>query len=115
MSLNYDFTKCEKPKDHEEEVTLDSLILATVAVGLSGITKENAAEFYARISFLENMNGQFRVRDGEGWPFRPEEIKRWIGLKTNVYPITRAQFLKRFDSSLNRMAHEYREAVKRAS
>lgn len=116
MSLNYDFMKCEGPKDDNERVALDCLIWATMTVGLGEITEKNAHEFFSRIALYEKAQGPFRTSGKGGVYFTPQEIKRWIGLKTNVSPMTKNQFLKRFEFELNQLEKRYfRECDEAAS
>lgn len=109
MSLNYDYTKCEAPKDDTEHAIVDALIWGGMAIGMGEITESNAAEWYARIKFMEMTNSYLLNSGGKGYPFTPEMVKRWVGLKLNVSQITRAQFLKRWESDLSRFAKEYSE------
>lgn len=77
-----------------ERVTRESLIWSTMAIGMGEITAENAQEFYTRLSLLEKITGASRF-DGDGNPlfFTPEDVKRFIGLRTNVFPKwTKAKF-----------------------
>jgi hypothetical protein len=102
MSLNWDATKVrdfDKLTDNERN-TRESLIWATMAIGMGEITEENAQEFYSRLSLLEKVSGAsrwFYDDDGEHVSvyFTPEDVKRFIGLTTNVFPKwTQAKFAK---------------------
>lgn len=96
MALTWDATAV---RDYDqltdnERVTRESLIWATMAIGMGEITDENAMEFYTRLSLLEKVTGASRF-DGEGKPlfFSPEDVKRFVGLRTNVFPKwTKAKF-----------------------
>lgn len=86
------------------------LIWATIGVDLPGITRENAAEFYARLRFTERIDGPFLIRaevdgkrpEGSAAWITPEEIIAHIGLTANVTKKSRAQWLKRFVNDLDR-------------
>jgi len=88
----------------------NALIWATIGVGLPGITRENAAEFFARLRFIERLDGAHLIRaevDGvrpEGYAafITPEEIVAHIGLTANVTRESRTQWLKRFSNDLDR-------------
>lgn len=69
-----------------EYVTRDALVWATMAIGIGVITEENAQEFYSRLSLLEKVTGASRFKDGEPLYFTPDDVKRFIGLTTNVFP-----------------------------
>jgi hypothetical protein len=116
MSLNYDYTKCKKPENQNERVAINTLTFATILVGLNQITAKNAAEFYARLSFIEKLRGPLRINTTPGAPalfFTPAEVQRWVGLKTNATPLTRSQFLLRFSGFLDGMVTEYKTPPKR--
>lgn len=88
----------------------NALIWSTIAVDLPGITRENAAEFFARLRFTERLDGPMLIRaevDGkrpEGYAafITPEEVVAHIGLTANVTAKSRAQWLKRFSNDLDR-------------
>jgi hypothetical protein len=106
MSLQYDYTKCEKPQDDNERMAIDCLIWATIAVCMGEITEKNYREFYARIHTIELLDSSFRLStDDKGNQERVyytlEEVKRWIGLKTNVTTLSRAGFLKRVSLAID--------------
>ncbi len=104
MSLNWDLSKAEdweSLKTDEEWPVTQTLIFRTMAVGIGEITEKTLPEFYARIAFLERLNGSFvKAQDDSGaWVDRPitvDDIRRRIGLTTNVFPQeTRAKWAKR--------------------
>ena len=68
-----------------------SVIFATMAVGIGEITKQNYAEFWRRYDML------MTARYGQGQhSITLEGVYRMIGLKTNVFPkVTEAAFNKR--------------------
>lgn len=100
MSLNWDATRVEGIDNLSENdrVTLDALIWASIPVGLTEITEDNAFEFFQRLSFHEKIGGACRnnVEDDKIVPlfFEAGDVKRFIGLHTNVTRKTRAQFYK---------------------
>lgn len=95
----------DKPEDITEILNpvTESLIWATIAVGLGCITDENWKEFYYRLKMYEAHNGEPFM---EHFPVTPEMIKAHIGLRTNVSntrsaPVARwkADYLKRIKES----------------
>lgn len=97
MALTWDATAVRDfdQLTDDERVTREALIFATMAVGMGEITEDNAQEFYTRLSFWEKVNGAYRFGDGEALYFTPEDVKRFIGLRTNVFPkMTKAKFHK---------------------
>ena len=110
MSLNYDFSKVsEHEKLHEDKnewQLTDTLIWLTMAVGIREITEKNYVEFYSRLHFLEKLEGTFVNADGKPRYYTIEDVKRRIGLSTNVTNYTRLQFInmksKRFFQDIER-------------
>lgn len=75
-------------------VTTQTLIFATMSVGLGSITEKNAEEFYRRLAWVER-DGAFR-RSSEGdVPFTLEDVKAHIGMTTNVSDETKSKWNKR--------------------
>jgi hypothetical protein len=74
----------------------ETLIFATMAVQMGSITEANADEFYARLKFIEALDGPFmyQSKDGERSDryFTPEDIQAHIGLVCNVSTTTTAAF-----------------------
>lgn len=79
--------------------TTDTLVWATVTIGMGSITAKTIDEFYRRITFVENLRGPMRHKHINGKPeslyFTYEEIERRIGLTTNVSTESWASFVKR--------------------
>jgi len=101
MSLNFELSNIENYREtgYDAEGVLrpetKSLIFATMVVGIGRITKENAAEFYARLHAFERLNSTYLTEKGVDIYLTPEDVKRHIGLTTNVANETRAKWLKR--------------------
>ena len=64
------------------------IALTSMAIGIPEITEKNCVEVYARHKFL---NPQF--------PYLLEDIKKHIGMKTNVNPETKVCWLTRIAKS----------------
>lgn len=94
MSLNWDITKVHDTESltENDRVTLDSLIWASIPVGIAEITEDNAYEFYTRLAYYERVAGAGRHKDGESIYMQPGDVKRFIGLKTNVSRKTKTVF-----------------------
>lgn len=106
MPLNYDLTKVENFKElYNEDKSMKQLyqliILSTMNVGMREITKDNYKKFYNRINVIERICGAFFFdSEGNGTLYiQEEDIKRLIGLKTNVANKTKAEFF----STIKRM------------
>jgi hypothetical protein len=107
MSLNYDLTRVQnRDKDTDKGWNItQSIIFATMSVGIGEITEENVHEFWMRYSIFA-ANPYFTV----------EDVRNHIGLKTNVSTITRHKFLTvmvpRFMEN-NLRGHLYNENYKK--
>lgn len=106
MALSWNIEKCrdykELTKDENRTLT-DTLIWATMFVGIPTITENNAKEFYARLRLMELLNGTFVSQKGKAYYLTLEDVERRVGLTTNAISLTRAQFLK---SKVNRYFDE---------
>ena len=82
------------------------LIWTTLQIGIGEITEENAAEFYARLRIAEGTLDTLAVIAIE-----PADIRRHVGLRTNVKTETRSKWVRRYViGELDDIAREY-EAV----
>ena len=105
MTLQSDTRPVTPPIQPHEQGTKVALIYMLVAIGMSEITQRNAPEVYARANMIERMDGAYRTNNETNNPvyFTPQDIKRFIGLRTNVTTLTRRQFgsrwMKRLDYS----------------
>lgn len=126
MSLNYNLKGVANykellDKNGSPDVMLKSLIFATMPLGMGAIKNdEDAIEFFGRLSFYEKAFGAFRVA-GEADGFKPvyftlDEVKRCIGLSTNVFPKeTAKKFAARiFESFARENAYAARRAAEKA-
>lgn len=127
MSLNWDISKVENHDElfvegTEGERVLDGVtnafIWMALATGLGknwSLDEAFAPEFYARIKLLEKLNGPLLRKDGESYFITPEDVRRRIGLGTNVSPVTRAAFIKNLvTSDLDADGRRYKAAQKEA-
>lgn len=92
MALRTDISKCT---NWEELITdgnyrlTESIYFVTLVTDLGEITESNYGEFYARCKVYSLVSGDFEIT--------LEDIKRRIGLTTNVSNRTSLQFLKRME------------------
>lgn len=99
MALTWSIERCAEPpevlREGPEFYITETLIWATIAVDLPGITEDNAAEFYARYHTWEQLFGPMTRLDGEDYFITPKDVQRRIGLTANVSKQPRAKWLKR--------------------
>lgn len=99
-----------KPDDKKLGAVTESLIWTTLGIDLGTITDANAEEFYLRTLIYHKVVGppMHKLVDGNlvPIPFTLDDIKRHIGLKTNVGNGTRAKFLRNMAARLERAAQD---------
>ncbi len=80
--------------------TTQTLIFATVSVGIGEITRKNVGEFFRRLNMLETSDGAYRqVRKGneiEPLLFTLEEVEDHIGLVVNVTNVPKGKWERKF-------------------
>ena len=99
MPLNWHVANVDNYKErcwveHDEGKVLspitDTLIWAAHQIGMSGITKKNWKEFYARIL----LDPASRRRENGCLLIKQADVKAHIGLSTNVHPVSRTKWFK---------------------
>jgi hypothetical protein len=110
MSLSWDLSKIENydelfvdaPPDQGEGKVLDGLtqaiIYATMVTGLGknwSLDTDFAPELWARLHMIEKLQGPLVTKQGEPYFVTFEDVRRRIGLETNVSPVSRSEFVKR--------------------
>ena len=112
MSLNWNATKV-KGWDEVDPNKRESLIFATMFVDMGEITEKNHEDFYQR--YVE-----FNLACGyQDLYLSLEDVKSAIGLTTNVFTTTPAEWRKRLvrliqDKARDKMYRDKREAAKAA-
>ena len=98
MALNYDYSKVEhykqKLRSKRNQLVLNSLIYATMAVGIRRITEKNYKIFYSRLTAFEHLFGAYLMKGEKCKPayITLDEVKMFIGLVTNANELTASQF-----------------------
>ncbi len=100
MALTYNAAKTawwkqpEKDRDQEWPV-VQAVILFSMVLGISGITKENVNDVLARIRFFEKLNGGFLTSGGKDCNIPASVVRSLIGLTTNVRAETWTSYSRR--------------------
>ena len=97
MALNWNIEKCKdykKLSTNKEWPVTDVLIWGTMLVGLGDITEKNYKEFYARFDLIQKLQGAMLNKGKEPYFITAEDVKRRIGLHTNVSAMSRPAFIK---------------------
>lgn len=105
MSLNWDASKVKDIDailDNEgDRYMLDAFIWGSLSTGINEITEKNAEQVAARFAAIEGVDGAWlrsRIIEDDGservedTPITLEDVKRFVGLRTNASPKTKAQF-----------------------
>jgi hypothetical protein len=91
MSLIVDCSNCvagKAPQNDEERAWLERLGFGSVIVKLDAITVDNLPEWLFRFRFVERL-----LPDPSEEPISVAAIERWVGLRTNVGPVTRSEWV----------------------
>jgi hypothetical protein len=102
----------EKGKQYLAPVT-NALIWSTIAVGLGSITAENAELFADRLTLWERVFGTMLSNADGSVPLTEADVRRHIGLSTNVSKETDAQWAKKLVETWRRNRAYDREAEAR--
>lgn len=95
MALNWSIKKCKNWKQLTEDKAwplTDRMIWATMYVDIGSITKANHEEFYRRLHIVEQQDGAFLMRGGKESYITLADVKRYIGLETNVGKSSKKEF-----------------------
>ena len=115
MALNYNYgdvkdykTVCLKPNDDPMDVkagykfkirpVTDALIWATMAVGFDEISKTNYYEFWLRLNFVEEHQGNYitkwdeKEQKSHDYYITLEDVKKHIGMWTNANRVARGKW-----------------------
>lgn len=145
MSLNWNVSKvadmatvCYRIAEHDDpnegikvgdkvlRPATQALIFATMNTGLGDITEKNHREFFARLTTYEKLFGAYRREQTAPGVYAPrfftlDEVRRHIGLNTNVFPAeTRTKWQTRMVENFTREAlyradRDEREAADKAA
>ena len=86
----------KKQRKLRNRLVLKALIFSTLEIGIREITEKNYLQFFARLTAYEHVNEPYCFRLTPKKPIRAyitlEEVKMWIGLKTNASKFSAAKF-----------------------
>jgi len=96
MALHWNVKNCDQSacwdKDENLTPTCESMIWATMILGIPEITEATIKEFMYRMEFDRRLMNTFPTSDDK--PVSMELVRPFIGLKTNANKYTRAKWLK---------------------
>lgn len=94
MALTWDMTEV-KARELVEHHVSEAVIWHSMICGWGWqLTDKNVAKAWDRISFYQRLNGGIMQGPQGNIPLTRDEVYSMVGLRTNVSPITDAQFLK---------------------
>lgn len=91
--------------DYESFSENDQFVIGvmTMHTGMPVITAENVGEFFERIHMVESVIGAARVSSEGPVRYTMAEVRRYVGLQTNVSPHTKTKF----NANVIRMLREH--------
>lgn len=102
MALTADYTRIKEYEkivyeNGELKPRVEALVFVTMFVGMGELSEKNFDEFLDRITLWEKVNGSFLKHSNEEGitpvPFTQENLKPYVGLRTNASTKTRKRFL----------------------
>jgi len=101
MALHWNVTECKNfdaiVAEGKEWGITNSLIWATMSIGMNKITLENYVEFYARIKAVEATFGAICYGDDGDYFITIDDVAKRIGMWTNATSSTLNQFFKKLE------------------
>lgn len=88
MSLDYDLRNILGFEELDPGMT-ECLVFMTMFIGINHLTEATLPEFVKRAKVWERAYGPIRANKTL---LTEDEIKRFVGLKTNAAPLSREQF-----------------------
>lgn len=113
MSLDWNTTRCDPPlpKDDDDRDLRTTLIWGAMAVDLGSVTAKNIEEWMFRMKYQEVVGLDYiSLGDMDGDSLRAG-LTRWIGLSTNVAPLTRKKWLAKVTGLMERRVMETMDLV----
>jgi hypothetical protein len=109
MSLNFDLTRCDPAacfKGEGDDRTLttfaEGMIWSTMAIDIGDLNAKNLDEVVWRLNFLISIDRAVLRKDHDGSFYTRDEIRPFVGLRTNVSTKTRKAWLRSVFDSIER-------------
>ena len=117
MALHFDYSACEGRDDWTDDdyTLLDFFIWGSIGVDLGEITEDNIGEWLYRMYLWNLATGFFTVYSiGEDGTKNKrdlgiDDLRKFVGLKTNVYSKKRSEWTKRVMKVLADKANAHAE------
>jgi hypothetical protein len=116
MALSYELGGIENWRellgdDNQPQPKTHAMIFATISAGIGLITEENHIEFWMRVAASDAISVW-----PKGEPITLKDVKRHIGLRTNVSKEARATWAKRiFESTEREIRYRARRDAEKAA
>jgi hypothetical protein len=107
MSLNWDITAIRHWKavtGEDQWPVTDALIIMTIPVKMGIITARNWEDFFDRLDTLQREDGSVLRCGDEDYFITREDVRRRIGLKTNMDTVSRRTWLRQRRETVVRRA-----------
>lgn len=99
MALHWDISKVsrwkQKMNSPNNRVFFNALLHSFLIIGIREVSEKNIDEIYERLQRYENIFGPL-LETAKSKPVKIDksDLRKWIGLTTNVGPLTNAEFDK---------------------
>lgn len=99
MALHWNLSKVSRWKQKMESsnnrVFFNALLHSFLIIGIREVSEQNIDEIHERLQRYENIFGPL-LENVKGRPVKisKTDLRKWIGLTTNVGPLTNAEFDK---------------------
>ncbi|OQA82033.1 MAG: hypothetical protein BWY31_03442 [Lentisphaerae bacterium ADurb.Bin242] len=97
MAIHWNISKVsrwkQKMNNRNNEIFFSALVHSFLVIGVGHVTESGIDELYERLQRYENVFGPLLVTNKQK-PIRitKRELRKWIGLSTNIAPLSNAEF-----------------------
>lgn len=101
MSLDWSREKVANwQTDEDVQRFTEAMVWGCLKVDLSRVTEQNVDEWLFRIEVLRQLDMSLTTYQGEPWYPNREVVLKFIGLRTNVSPMTRTKWMAKIKKHL---------------
>lgn len=106
MAIHWNISKVsrwkQKMNSRNNEIFFTALIHSFLIIGIREVAESNIDEIYERLQRYENIFGPLlETLKGKPVKIAKADLRKWIGLNTNIEPLTNAEF----DKHIRNVAH----------
>jgi len=114
MALNWDVSKVSRRKqkmgNRNNWIFFTALVHSFLIIGVKEVTESGIDELYERLQRYENIFGPLLETDkNKPVKITKADLRKWIGLTTNIRPLTNAEF----DKHIRNVAKQHKKDLTR--